>query len=292
MEKENIIYKWYCKSYHTESIKMQVIKDFGDGQTLCQAVFKRSNGDEVVSGEKIVVSTNQLFDEPLEVVTFNKAKDRLEEEREKLRQDLDVYKKSVKSQIDTYKKRVAWLKRVEKESHPDKIKEMIRIMYMLLDSENLYLFIPRFNSFEIIKFNMMDCNNPFFNRGYDDGHLKLLCLYPDVNYKLNREVQLCLSEYSDGSGDVRPIKLFNKIQDLRKFVVGYIDGMSKIDKAVIEFCEEWQIPIPKQKVLDYYQSNLRDQLKSLENAKNNVAHYQATAEKWQNIINQINAQED
>ena len=55
MEKENIIYKWFCKDYHSASIKMQVIKDFGDGTSLCQSVFQRSNGDEIVSGEKMVI---------------------------------------------------------------------------------------------------------------------------------------------------------------------------------------------------------------------------------------------
>ena len=290
---ENIVYKWYCKSYHTESIKMQVIKDFGDGQTLCQAVFKRSNGDEVVSGEKIVVPTNQLFDEPLEVVTFNKAKDRLEEEREKLRQDLDVYKLCVKSQIDTYKKRVAWLKKVEKESHPDKIKEMIRIMYMLLDSQNLYLFEPEYNSFKITQFNMSDCYNPLFNKLYDSGKLRLICLCPEYDYDLiNGQVQFCMSEYSDGSGDTRPFKLFNNIKDLRDFVIDYVDKMKKIDKTVIDYCEEWQIPINKEKIIAYYQDKLDYNIKSMSQAMEDVSKYRESVERLQEKISQLNAQED
>ena len=57
---EKIITKWYCKDHYSDSIKMQVIKDFGDGTSLCQPLFKRTQAKEADHWEeKINQLTNQ-----------------------------------------------------------------------------------------------------------------------------------------------------------------------------------------------------------------------------------------
>lgn len=68
--------------------------------------------------------------------------------------------------------------------------------------------------------------------------------------------------------------------------------MEKINKKVIDYCEEWQIPINKEKIIAYYQDQLDYSIKSMSQAMETVSEYRESAERLQEKIYQLNAQEE
>lgn len=292
---EKIITKWYCKDHYSGSFKMQVIKDFEDGTSLCQPLFRKANGDEVSVGEKMVINNNLLFDEPLQLIRLKKDEEEVKKQKEKLKRELEIFRQGVAQQRETLTSRVKWLKNIEKESHPDKVKEMIRIMYMLIDSKNLYIFYPKWGGdFEIYNFNMLDAANPLFvEDAYDRPRMRLISICPDANHPFKEQIQFCLNGYSDGSGRDRVFKLFNDEEKLKEFIKEeYINNTKILSGITIKKCEEMGIEIPKEKLLEYYKKNAEDNAKQAQELKERWEKRAKEADHWEEKINQLTNQEE
>lgn len=292
---EKIITKWYCKDYYSDSIKMRVIKDFEDGTSLCQPLFRRENGDEISVGEKMIINNSLLFDEPLQLIRLKEDDEEIKKKKEKLKKDLEIYRQGVEQQRETLAARVKWLKNIEKESHPDKVKEMLRIMYMLIDSKNLYMFYPKWGGdFEIFNFNMLDAANPlFYNDAYDRPRMRLISICPDSYHPLKEQIQFCLNDYQDGSGRDRVFKLFNDEEKLKEFIKEeYINNTKILSGITIKKCEEMGIEIPKEKLLEYYKKNAEDKAKQAQELKVKWEKQAKEADHWEEKINQLTNQEE
>lgn len=186
----------------------------------------------------------------------------------------------VEHQCSLLKRRVKWLKNIEKESHPEAIKELIRLMYMLIEAKDLYLFkAPYTAHIDIRKFNILDPVTPLFDR--EDGQFRLLSLYPDVSFKITDGVHFC---FSDGFGSHYPIKLFNDKQKLTEFVIQYINNLPEISEQIIKECQKFGIQIPKDKLIEYYQSSLRYYDSKVQENKNSLATWQSKQKETMQLI--------
>lgn len=284
---ENLVYKWFCKDYYSDSIKVQVINDFGDGTALCQPMFSHSNGDEIATGEKMVVETKRLFDEPMALIRISEKDEEIKKKKEKLENDFEIFESALKGKINALKDRAKWLQRVEKEAHPEKVKEVLRLMYMLIEAKDLYLFEPTYNSFKWYCFNMLDPYNPLFVKGLPDCYrLRLISLYPDTDYDLQEQVQFCFNEYPDDSGYKTPFKMFNDKQKFIDYVQKYVSNM-ELNQNIIDKCTDLGIEIPKERLLDMYKKQLNQSIDMRDDATRSLQSANESISKLESLINEL-----
>jgi hypothetical protein len=248
--------------YTTDGKKVIIIGNLNQQEKIVQEIFI-INEIEVPSGENFVVKS--LHDAP--AVSWKedaiKKMEATYTKKDREYKDLGV---RLRKQVSTTRKRIQCVLDADKNFDVKQLERLSRF----ISGDFTHYVESNYGSITILPIGEATCN-------YDGTELKLLTLWGSSKGNLNWK----LGNYSDGSGGSSEVVPYVSYEEALEAAQNILDKRETINSYDIKSSEKYDLYIPKEKLLIYYQKELKnkesyidEKEKSLTQGRNNLIKVQ------------------
>lgn len=228
--------------YTTDRRKVVVLGDLNSTEKIVRELYVTEDGKEFSGGEKFVVKSESLLDNPSKTwreVNLEDIKLEFDKERAIWDNRINSLITEKKSIYHSLKDRVEWLKNVAKDSGRESLTHALSTIADFLSADEKWILVYNYGKYELEKFDDNGISKLIGRCGGDDYYyeMRLLSLFG----KTNGDFEFGLNTYSDYEGQFNKVSFFKSKKEALDFMQKEIDGKEEYNGSDIDNIDTYNL---------------------------------------------------